>query len=374
MFDGISARTNGLIVALGKVLETIIPGFIVSSQNPAIYAFNGDKFQLGVVRTDDDLEINLGFAGINVTNLFNSTPKIGFNLPLSGFDKMFQDIGGGGIPIPEIVVSKWIYNVVWKYILMELAKELVLTLSFMAWQSLLAAKQMGKAMLLHLGLLTLSALGSAYIRHLILTDPNLTDNQKIATIYMLFKLRMDLTVGSALDTIGELISEVLKRDLTSLIVTFDFFLSFIIGQYTAKLYTILSPSVQVLSLLENTSPTTANGLVERFISGSSEILIDLLGMFLGTFQMNFLFDWSLPTLEMLYELQRKILSPVRNFLSYFKGLSDPQMWFDWSVKTERNPYSGAELGFSKYLFSTMLVFYHATLVFMWGTVAEEVVA
>ncbi len=115
MFDGISARTNGLIVALGKVLETIIPGFIVSSQNPAIYAFNGDKFQLGVVRKSDDIDFDLGFAGINVTNLFNSAPKIGFNLPLSGFDKMFQNIGGG---IPTPIVSKWINNVVWKYIVM----------------------------------------------------------------------------------------------------------------------------------------------------------------------------------------------------------------------------------------------------------------
>ncbi len=372
MLNEISSGTNGLIVALGKVLETIIPGFTVSVQNPAIYAFSGDTFQLGVVRKGDDIEIDLGFAGINITNLFSSAPKIGFNLPLSGFDEMFQDIGSGGIPIPEIVVSKWIYNVVWKYILMELVKELVLTLSFMAWQSLLVSKQMGKAILLHLGLLGLSALGSAYIRHLLLMGPNLTDNQKIATIYMLFKLRLDFAIGSALDTIGELISEITKEDQTSKVLIIDLVLSVIMDRVgTSWLFSKLSPSVPVPSLVES---TTGNGLIAGFISGLYEFLIDLFGLLLGTFQMNFLFDWSLPTLEMLYELQRKILSPVRNFLSYFEGLSDPQMWYDWSVKTERNPYSGAELGFSKYLFAATLVFYHTTLVFMWGTAAEEVVA
>ncbi len=172
---------------------------------------------------------------------------------------------------------------------------------------------------------------------------------------------------------GELLSEITKHDLTFFVAFIDGVLSFFMDRHgTQQLFSRLSPSVKVPGVVENTVPNRQFSLKAIHLKVYTENLIDLISFLLGTFQMNFLFDWGLPTLERLYELKRRVLSPIRNFFDFFKGLSDPLLWFDWSVRTEKNPYSDAELGISKHLFSSMLVIYHAVLTFVWGTTPKAV--
>ncbi len=249
-----------------------------------------------IFRTGEDIEFDFGIAKVNLTDLFGKSPQFGLHLPFSDFSFLLNAATGKS-PIPsiippirspiELVVSKWLYNVVWKYI-----------------------------------------------------------------------------------TMGELLSEITKHDLTFFVAFIDGVLSVFMDRYgTQQLFSRLSPSVKVPGVVENTVPNGQFSLKAMYLKVYTENLIDLISFAMGTFQMNFLFDLGLPTLERLYELKRRVLSPIRNFFDFFKGLSVPL--FDW-VAEERNPYSDVELGISKHLFSSMFVIYHAVLTFVWGTTPKAV--
>ncbi len=354
ILDGFEYVTDNFIYSIGKILAFIIPGFNVVNSDFIFYENNGESIPFGFRNDNLDLLFNLGFLNISITDLFDNNPTTKIN----NIDLNHQV---GGQPQKPRIIDKILppshpfFRIAWQYVVMEIIKEIVLTLSYTIWQMILVVAKSpamkAVAMATHIGLNVMSYLSSEYIFNLIKSDASLSEDEQIATIFQIFNLHLDMTMGGLMDLILEFINQWKydgKKDGTGLGFAID--------------ATILNGIQGLISqpLFEKWNPTvtgTWSTISDPFIFAFEGLLLAL-----GGGQMNYLFDSGINIAKSMVKAIKEFQSPLQ-MIGIINGI---QYIIKEMMVPKFVPVPVFDFGYIKFVYGLITVGYHWALINMWG--------
>ncbi len=349
ILEAIESGTNSFIYGIGKIMEQFISGFTVTKNNLITYNNNGQNYQLGFGNNNFDIDLELGFITLSLRELFGDNPKF----LIDGQDIVLTTEGEINRDDPFLDPPKGFARIAWKYIVMELIKEVVLTILFTAWQAMLVMKKPQYAIPTHISLLAVSYYLSTEIFEKIKNDLSLSPADRHATIYQMYNIHLDFALSGGVDLILELGNEIFndgEGDLSKFGFAVDAILvNYFQGRYAKQKFEEWNPgAIDIWS----------TGLFDNLYVTFLETILILF----GGLQMNYLFDTGYKVIEIIKDLPT-YFKPNTGIFGKIRGLYKIINTILFEDIEAKNPY---KFGYAKFFYGALLMGYHSGLTYMWG--------
>jgi hypothetical protein len=360
ILDTVAISTNSLLSGIFHIIKTMSDTISSISINQFVEVeSNNQNTEYGLNREDNFLTLKMGEEFLDIILGFGSEISLfagGAELTSDPLTNIFKEIKEY---IDEIAI---IYNLAGKYILMELLKDFVITLSFAIIQSLILVGRVADAYALFISLLSFSIGLSVSIFYTLKNDNDLALEEKLFVNQMLSAFHLDNAFGVGVDSLLNLIPA--KNKVMVVMATSIATVATYTPQYQdgiVSFYDKLSGGLYYYMSEDRVHPIKFQAMLTLF---------DVAFMLIAVLKSEVLFSQNLMAVGGLL----KILNLFQNF--QFGGLSINLNDIISDISRNRNDYKDDKLGNIKiHLFgmATLLSVYHIGLSSMFAYAAQLIV-